>query len=267
MATIKALMNLKGRRALVTGALGFLGVEIAKTLAELGADLVLVDRKVGDLEKLSEQLSTDWNVESEYYYCDLESEIQRIQLVSKVRSKIKPLNILVNNAAFVGTDEIPGWAVPFEEQSIDTWRRALEVNLTAVFHLSQSLMPLLRKSEGASIINIGSIYGVCGPDWALYEGSRMGNPAAYGVSKGGIIQLSRWLATTVAPDVRVNVISPGGIARGQSSKFMGRYEEKVPLGRMATEEDFRGVLMLLATDLSRYITGQNILVDGGWSAW
>jgi NAD(P)-dependent dehydrogenase (short-subunit alcohol dehydrogenase family) len=125
----------------------------------------------------------------------------------------------------------------------------------------------MMESKGASIINVASIYGIAGPDWSLYEGTKIGNPAAYAVSKGGLIQFTRWLATTVAPGIRVNAISPGGILRGQPKNFVERYSAKVPLGRMAKEDDFRGIIAYLATDLSEYVTGQNISIDGGWSIW
>jgi NAD(P)-dependent dehydrogenase (short-subunit alcohol dehydrogenase family) len=174
---------------------------------------------------------------------------------------------LVNNAAFVGTSNLKGWVVPFEDQTIETWHRALEVNLAAPFHLCQKLSPLLRKSRGASIINIASIYGHCGPDWRLYDGTTMGNPAAYSASKGGLIQLTRWLSTTLAPFIRVNTISPGGVFRNQPECFTRQYEARTPLQRMATEDDFIGAVTFLATDLSRYVTGQNICVDGGWGVW
>jgi NAD(P)-dependent dehydrogenase (short-subunit alcohol dehydrogenase family) len=143
----------------------------------------------------------------------------------------------------------------------------LEVNLTAAFDLCQGLVPLLRAAKGASIINIASIYGEYGPDWRLYDGTDMANPAAYGATKGGLIQLTRWLATTLAPQIRVNAISPGGILRGQPEKFVARYEARTPLGRMATEDDFRGIVAYLASDLSKYMTGQKISVDGGWGVW
>ena len=120
------------------------------------------------------------------------------------------------------------WVDDFEEQSLETWRRAIEVNLTSAFHLCQALTPELKRSNGGSIINIASIYGQFGPDWRLYEGANMGNPAAYGVSKGGLIQLTRWLATTIAPDVRVNSISPGGIYRGQPEEFVSKYSNRTP---------------------------------------
>ena len=129
------------------------------------------------------------------------------------------------------------------------------------------MTPLLKATEGASIINIASIYGEYGPDWSLYEGTYMSNPAAYSASKGGLIQFTRWLATTIAPDIRVNAISPGGIFRNQPEVFVKRYEAKTPLGRMATEDDFRGVVAFLASDMSRYVTGQNLVMDGGWGVW
>jgi len=200
-------------------------------------------------------------------HSDLEKQEQRAELIGWVKSGAKGLNILINNAAFVGSSELQGWAVPFEEQSVETWRRALELNLTAAFDLCQGLMPMLRDAEGASIINIASIYGEFGPDWRLYEGTGMSNPAAYGASKGGLIQFTRWLATTVSPQVRANAISPGGIFRGQPEKFVSRYETRTPLGRMAREEDIRGTVAHLASDLSKYVTGQVLRVDGGWGAW
>lgn len=267
VTTIKKLINLEGRRALITGATGGLGKVMADTLAELGADLVLVDRTALDLANLAETITHRWGVKVEYRCCDLEQQSQRSELIGWLKSSGENLNILINNAAFVGTSELQGWGVPFEEQTVDTWRRALEVNLTAVFDLCQGLTPLLRAAEGASIINIASIYGMYGPDWGLYEGTSMSNPAAYGASKGGLIQFTRWLATTIKPNVRVNAISPGGIFRNQPEEFVQRYEARTPLGRMANEDDFRGAVAYLASDLSTYVTGQNLAVDGGWGVW
>lgn len=267
MTTIKQLINLKGRRALITGATGALGKVMSDTLAELGADLVLVDRPESDFENLAKTLTQRWGVKIQYRGCDLEQKNQRSELIEWLITSGENLNILINNAAFVGTTDLQGWAVPFEEQTVDTWRRALEVNLTAVFDLCQGITPMLKLSDGASIINVASIYGMHGPDWSLYEGTSMSNPAAYGASKGGLIQFSRWLATTIKPNVRVNTISPGGIFRNQPEEFVRRYEARTPLGRMATEDDFRGAIVYLASDLSKYVTGQNLAVDGGWGAW
>jgi len=141
------------------------------------------------------------------------------------------------------------------------------VNLVSAFVLVQAARDALVASGRGSVILFGSIYGVVGPDPALYGGTDMVNPVAYGASKGGVIQLMRYLATTLAPTVRVNAISPGGIAREQPAVFRERYESRTPLARMGSEEDIKGAVVYLAGDLSAYVTGHNLVVDGGWTAW
>jgi len=267
MKKISDLMSLDGRCALITGALGGIGQEIALTIAELGGDLILIDQPGLDYDPLKQKISDNWDVSIEFISCDLESENSRMSLIEKIISSESRLDILINNAAFVGDSNLDGWIDNFSQQSIKTWNRALEVNLTAAFHLSQGFSPLLKKNSNGSIINISSIYGVVAPDYSLYKDINMGNPAAYSVSKGGLIQLTKWLSTTISPEIRVNVISPGGVRRNQSIEFIKRYESKTPLGRMANEEDFKGAIAYLASDLSGYVTGQNLIVDGGWTVW
>ncbi len=267
MTTLQHLMDMRGRRVLLTGATGAIGRVMADTLVEMGADLVLIDRPGSDFDSLISNLDEKWSISTSSISCDLESEESREKLIEKIKQDGAGVSCLINNAAFVGTSDLQNWIVPFEDQSVEVWRRALEVNLTAAFHLSQGLTSELRKSIGGNIINVTSIYGEYGPDWRLYEETEMGNPAAYGASKGGLNQFTRWLATTIAPDVRVNAISPGGVYRNQPNKFVERYIERNPLNRMATEDDFRGVVAYLASDLSKYVTGQVLHVDGGWGVW
>jgi NAD(P)-dependent dehydrogenase (short-subunit alcohol dehydrogenase family) len=267
MTTLMELSNLKGRRALITGAAGGLGQMFADTLAELGADLILVDLPGTDLVGLADRLNVDWKVSAEVIFCDLENQDQRSGLIKQVTTSISYLNILVNNAALVGSSDLEGWRVSFEEQSIDTWRRATEINLTAVFDLCQRFLPLMKNAAGANIVNVASIYGSYGPDWSLYKDTEMGNPAAYAATKGGLIQLTRWLATTIAPGVRVNCLSPGGIFRDQPQNFQSRYRLRTPLARMATEQDFRGAIAFLSSDLSAFVTGHILEVNGGWGVW
>jgi NAD(P)-dependent dehydrogenase (short-subunit alcohol dehydrogenase family) len=256
-----------GRTAVVTGGAGYLGRVFGETLVELGAHVVLVDRDDEVLADAAAQVGRAGRGSVAVRRCDLESGDDRRALAAALDTAPGGVSVLVHNAAFVGTSGLSGWATPFEAQSVETWRRALEVNLTAPFELTQALLPALRRAAGASVVNVGSIYGVLGPDWSLYEGTAMANPAAYAASKGGLLQLTRWLATTLAPTVRVNAIVPGGIARGQPAAFVDRYTARTPLGRMATEDDFRGVLAFLASDASAYVTGQAVAIDGGWSAW
>jgi NAD(P)-dependent dehydrogenase (short-subunit alcohol dehydrogenase family) len=267
MKKIADLLSLKGRRALITGAIGGIGQEIALTIAELGGDLILVDRPNSNYDMIKKTVLNNWNVDIRCIDCDLENENSRINLINEVFKGNVNLDILINNAAFVGESSLKGWVEDFDKQSIQAWNSALEVNLTAPFHLSQAFTPLLKKSGNGSIINIASIYGINAPDYSLYSGTDMGNPAGYSASKGGLLQLTRWLSTTIAPDVRVNSISPGGVWRNQPKQFVERYEQRTPLERMAVEEDVKGAIAYLASNLSAYVTGQNIVVDGGWTVW
>lgn len=267
MRSLDALKNLEGRVAVVTGGAGHLGGAMADALAELGCAICLLDRPGSALRDRCDELGLRWKVDVAGFEVDLEQENSRAAVPGLLADRFGRADILINNAAFVGDSTLRGWVVPFEEQRIDTWRRALEVNLTAAFHLSQLLSPMLKADGKGSIINVGSIYGVVGPDLRLYEGTAMGNPAAYAASKGGLVQMTRWLSSVLAPDVRVNCISPGGIARGQPAAFAERYVSRTPLRRMGTEEDFKGAVAFFASDLSAWVTGENLMVDGGWTVW
>jgi NAD(P)-dependent dehydrogenase (short-subunit alcohol dehydrogenase family) len=265
--SLRELMSLDGRVALVTGGAGHIGRAIAHALAELGAGVAVVDISASPCAEVATELSQRWPVAAAGFDCDLEHSEGVRDLPRRVRERFGRIDIIVNCAAFVGTSGLEGWAVPFEQQSDSTWRRALEVNLTAPFVLVQAAAGDLRASGHGSVINVSSIYGLAGPDWRLYEGTDLGNPAAYAASKGGLIQATRWLATTLAPDVRVNAIAPGGVFRGTPEPFLSRYVARTPLARMAREEDFKGAVAYLASDLSAYMTGQCLTVDGGWTVW
>ncbi|MDE2290513.1 MAG: SDR family oxidoreductase, partial [Elusimicrobia bacterium] len=199
--------------------------------------------------------------------CDLGVEAATRAAARQAARALGGLDVLVHSAAYVGTTQVPGWAVPFAEQTTGAFEQALRVNLTAAFTLVHESRAALARSGRGSVILLGSIYGVVGPDYSLYEGLTMANPVGYAASKGGLIQTVRHLSTTLAPRVRVNAMSPGGVLRGQPRAFIERYERKTPLGRMAVEEDFKGAIAYLASDLSSYVTGQNLMVDGGWTAW
>lgn len=267
MKSIRELMDLTGRTALVTGGAGHIGRAMCQALAESGADVAILDRGADATRTVADQITQKFNVKTMDITVDLAARDAVTTVPNMVVETLGRLDILVNCAAFVGTSDLDGWVTEFENQSVETWRAALETNLTAPFVLIQAATPHLRQSGHGSIINVGSTYGVVGPDWSLYEGTSMGNPAAYAASKGGLTQFTRWLATTLGPDIRANCISPGGIARGQDRAFVNRYESRTPLKRMGTEEDMKGALLYLASDLSAYVTGHNLIVDGGWTAW
>jgi len=268
MKSLRELMDLNKRVAIVTGGAGCIGFALAESLAELGSNIVLLDINKEQVVEKAKNIKDTYNVETLPLCVDLANDKEIREVPSIVINKFGSIDILINCAALIGTSGLDGWVVPFEKQKVDTWRKALEINLTAVFLLVQGCRQALIDSKHGSVINIGSIYGVVGPDMRLYEGvDHMGNPAAYAASKGGLLQFTRWLATVLAPSVRVNSISPGGIFRDHKDPFFSRYIERTPLKRMGREEDLKGAVAYLASDLSSYVTGQNLMVDGGWTAW
>lgn len=266
MKTVTQLMDLKGRVALITGGAGHIGSAMAEAIAELGGNIVILDIDAQQAEAVASRLVKEYAVETMAIQVDLGNDERVRAMPAEVIKKFGRLDILVNNAALVGTSNLKGWGVPFKEQSVETWRKAMDINLTAVFVLTQACAEALEASGHGSIINIGSIYGLVGPQMALYDGTNLGNPGAYAASKGGLLQLTRWLASVMAPKVRVNSITFGGIFREHKDPFLSRYVARTLLGRMGVEEDAKGAVAYLASDLSAYVTGQNIVVDGGWTA-
>lgn len=258
---------MQGKTAVITGGSGHIAYAMCESLAENGCDLVLIDVNADGLLERKNQLTSLYNIQVKTLVKDLEVERQVKEISDFIEQEVNQIDVLINNAAFVGDTKLEGWGVPFEQQSMSTWRRAVEVNLNSAFYLTQLLTGSLRKSQNGSIINIGSIYGVSAPDMGLYDGTNMGNAAAYAASKGGLLQLTKWLSTVLAPQIRVNSITPGGVRRNQPQIFHQAYVKRTPLGRMATEEDFKGATIYLASDLSKYVTGQNLIIDGGWTTW
>ena len=257
---------MQGRSALVTGGAGHIGRVVGEGLAELGAKVSVLDL---DAEACQEQTEVFAKIQGNSgvgVACDLKNEAATRSAVHQVVSSTGGLDIIVHCAAYVGTTEAPGWAVPFEEQTVEAWDDAMRINLTSAFVLAQEAKGALAASGHGSVIFFVSIYGVVGPDLHLYEGTGMVNVTGYGASKGGLLQLTRYLATIMAPEVRVNSISPGGVYRGQPEVFHQRYKAGAPLGRMAKEEDLKGAVAYLASDMSAYVTGHNLVVDGGWTA-
>ena len=261
------MTDLQGRVAVITGGGGHIGSKMGEALAELGADIVILDVDKELTHSTCEKIENLYGVATLPLVKDLTDLSALGEIPQLILKDFGGIHILINNAAVGGKHNLTGWVTSFESQSIESWEVALRVNLTAAFELTKVCSQALKGSGQGSVVNVSSIYGMVGPDWSLYKDTDLGNPAAYAVSKGGLIQLTKWLATTLAPNVRVNAISPGGVFRDHDDVFKTRYESKTPLKRMASEDDFKGVAVFLASDLSRYVTGQNIAVDGGWTVW
>lgn len=257
--TFTELASLSGRVALVTGANGHIGSVFCSALEELGARVAAADlAAAGHAEESRGR---------ERFPVDLRSEQDTRQLIPRVLDRFGRLDVFVHCAAYVGTTSVEGWSAPFGEQSVAAWDEALRVNLTAAFVLGQEARAALTRSGHGSIVLVSSIYGVVSSDPRLYDGTEMHSPAGYSASKAGLIQLARHMAVEFAPGVRVNTLAPGGVWRAQPRAFVERYEARTPLRRMAREEDLKGALAFLASDLSSYVTGHNLVVDGGWTTW
>lgn len=250
--------------AAITGGAGHIGQAIAHTLAARGVHIAVIDKDAALGNKFVSELSKHGGKHS-----FIEADLLQPDVFAAIKRAIEKnhgrLDYLVNNAAFY--DDTPGWGVKFAEEGYEAWQKVMRVNLLAPFFLVQALHPLLEKSDDASVVNIGSIMACVGPDHSLYEGTDMTNPAAYAASKGGLLQVTRWLSTVLAPKVRVNMVSPGGVERGQNPDFIARYNKRTPLGRMAKEGDISGMVAFLLSPDAAYITGQHMLIDGGWTAW
>ncbi len=264
--TFRDLSDLRGRTALVVGGAGHIGRTTTDVLLELGAAVAVLDLDEPQCHQIvAEAAVSGGRVMA--VPCDLSDERSTREAVRRTIAEFASLDIIVHCAAYTGTTPIPGWVAPFEEQTVRAWDEALRVNLTSAFVIVQEAKQTLCASGHGSVILLSSIYGMVGPDMGLYEKTEMGNPAGYGASKGGLLQLGRYLSTVLGPGIRVNSISPGGIWRDQPEVFYERYVRRTPLARMATEEDLKGAIAYLASDLSSYVTGQNMVIDGGWTAW
>jgi len=258
------LFSLEDKVAIVTGAYGHLGSAISKALAAFGAHVVLVGRNEQRLKEFVNQNQSSFENRLKYFVCDVTHEEDFQKVVEKVVSKYGTIDILVNNA-YVKQNE------PFEELTKSEWNHALEHTLTHYFTCTKAVSPIMLKSKSGSIINIASVYSFLGTDQRIFMPLGKKSPIHYSVAKGGILQLTRYLATLWADKgIRVNAISPGHFPpkRGpERPDYINEITKRVPMGRIGQPDDLAGAVVFLASGASSYVTGQNLIVDGGWSVW
>jgi NAD(P)-dependent dehydrogenase (short-subunit alcohol dehydrogenase family) len=264
------LFSLKNKTAIVTGALGLLGKKHCEALAQAGANVVVADMNETAVEQFAESLGEQHGG----LKVDVTSERSLKEARDKIITRYGSIDILVNNAAINDMFENPGMAKElsaFENYPLDAFKKSLDVNVTGVFLASRVFGTVMANQGSGSIINIASTYGVVGPDQSIYRDEN-GNQtfyksAVYPVTKGAVINFTRFLAAYWGnKGVRVNTLSPGGVENGQDQFFIQNYSSKTLLGRMANPADYQGALVFLASDASAYMTGANLIVDGGWTA-
>jgi 2-deoxy-D-gluconate 3-dehydrogenase len=274
--TIQEKFDLTGRVAVVTGGVGLLGTEFCRTLAEAGAAVVVVDLNDSASQAVAESLTKD-GAKGLAAPTDITRPEAVNALVEKTLSMFGRLDILVNSAALdpkFDPDAVSKGITPgaFEDYPLDLWNSALNVNLTGMFLMTQACVkPMLEQGKKGSIINICSTYGLNGPDQRIYirEGKRIAfKPVYYTVTKAGVLGFTRYLAAYYAnTEIRVNALTPGGVFNNHEDYFVKNYSAKTILGRMANKDEMNGALLFLASDASSYMTGNNVVVDGGWTAW
>ena len=265
--------SLNGKTAIITGGAGILGKHFSEGLASFGSHVVIVDLNKNAAEILASDLTRRYGQQCISIECDVSEPASVNSMVDEVVKQFGDIHVLHNNAASKSSD-LEAFFAPFEEYTLDQWREVAKVNIDGMFLVAQAIgKKMVEQNKGGSIVQTASIYGVLGPDSRIYEGSSyMGHsintPAVYSVSKAAVIGLTKYLATYWAEkNIRVNCITPGGVESGQNDVFKEKYSSRVPLGRMAQPEEMVGALLYLASNASSYVTGQNIIIDGGLSVW
>ncbi len=244
-------MTLKDKIIIVAGGSGLLGKAFVEDITRKGGIAVNADR------------AAETSPDGKTFRLEVTSQESIRELVEQTLDRFGRIDGLVNSA-YPRTED---WGVRFERIPADSWRKNIDMQLNSCFLLCQAVLSVMERQSSGSIVNIASIYGMVGNDFSLYEEYGGTSPAAYSAIKGGIINFSRYLASYYGKKgIRVNCVSPGGIYDRQPASFVKKYEAKVPMGRMGEPDDIAPAVSFLLSDEAKYITGQNLAVDGGWTA-
>ena len=289
MWNFKKLLDFSDKTVIITGGAGLLGRVYAVALLQTGAKVILFDKKI-DKKKLLDKIKTESNIEQNklnnlrVIKCDITNPKKVAEVFKKLDKSLHNLKILINNASLVkqvGNDNLLDDYKPFLKMKPQDWEEYFSVDLTGTLLVTQKTIPYMQKNGGGTIINISSTYGLLSPDQRLYKyfnkklsikekklGIKIEKPIGYSISKSGTLNLTRFLATKFAENnIRVNTMTLGGVYDNNPTEFVKSYAERTPLGRMANKTEYAGPLLFLASDMSSYMTGSNLIVDGGWTAW
>jgi len=276
--TVKEQFDLTGKNVVITGGSGFLGMYFAEGVAEMGGLPILIDLKNDSVKKASLILK-EKGFDVYGYSLDITSPEGVKEIFEKIAHKHTHIDCLINAAAFAMKNLREGgneFFAPFEEYLLSNWQMSIDVNLTGTFLVTQTVGKLMKNAQKGSIVNIASDVAIISPDHRIYQpndqlgykGVDFNTPAAYSVSKAGILALTRYLATYWSQHgIRVNSVSPAGVFRDQDPGFVKMLSSRIPLARMAYPEELKGPVVFLCSDASSYMTGTNLVVDGGRTIW
>lgn len=260
------LLDLSGKTVVLTGAAGFLGSIYAHSFLKSGANLVLADLDIQKCKKFFNTLDKHSKEKCLPVKLDVTNKKSVKNLTLKTLKKFGKIDVLINNAVDQGTNSLR--KTNFENFPLSEWNKELSVNLTGVFLCCQEIGKIMKKQKNGVILNISSIYGNVAPDPRIYKNNGLTPTISYSVTKGGIISLTKYLASYWNNSgIRVNTLSLGGVKNNQNKEFIKKYSSKTMIGRMANDDEFVGLLLFMSSDLSSYMTGSNVVVDGGWTAW
>lgn len=274
--TVPAMFDLTGRVAILTGGAGMLGRQYTRTLLEAGAKVVVADMNADFARTAAEEAMRDAGGEALGWRVDVRGKAEVEAMTAGVQQKFGRLDILINNAAIdpkFDATLAARQANTFEDYPLELWQQSLDVNLTGTFLCSQAAGKIMLRQKRGVIVNICSTYGLVAPDQRLYQRAgeneqKLFKPAPYSVTKAGVAHFTRYLAAYWgAAGIRVNTLTPGGVFNSQDAEFVTRYASRTPLGRMAQQNEMNGAMLFLVSDASSYMTGANVVVDGGWTAW
>ena len=276
--TTKNFFNLKNKIIVITGGSGFLGSEFSSTLSDVGAIPIILDKNKASLELLKKKFIKK-KQRGFFFLVDLNNETKVNVVINSIIKKYKKIDCLINAAGFTGEDMLKtdsNFFEKFENYDFRLWQKSLNGNLSSTFILTKSVAKHMLKRKKGSIINIASDVGIISPDHRIYEadkkinykGVNFNTPLSYSVAKSGIISMTRYLATYWAKKgIRVNCVSPAGVYKKHNKKFVKQLSERIPLGRMAKPEELNGAIIYLCSNASSYVTGHNLVVDGGRTIW
>ena len=276
--TSKNFFNLKNKIIVITGGSGFLGSEFSSTLSDVGAIPIILDKNNASLELLKKKFIKK-KQRGLFFLVDLNNETKVNVVINSIIKKYRKIDCLINAAGLTGEDMLKtdsNFFEKFENYDFKLWQKSLNGNLSSTFILTKSVAKHMLKRKKGSIINIASDVGIISPDHRIYEadkkinykGVNFNTPLSYSVAKSGIISMTRYLATYWAKKgIRVNCVSPAGVYKKHNKKFVKQLSERIPLGRMAKPEELNGAIIYLCSNASSYVTGHNLVVDGGRTIW
>ena len=269
---IPKIFDVKHKNIVLTGASGTLGSQYSHFLSAAGANMILVDLDDKKNKMLEKQIVKIYHTKCKSYLADISNKEEIKNVSSKIISEFGTIDGLINNAGFTSTfakKQTKSYVTSFEEFPLELWNKTLAVNLTGVFLCSQEFGKVMAKRKKGVIINIASHYGLIGADQRIYGKSGLNLSASYAASKAGIVNLTRYLASYWRKkNIRVNTLTPGGVLnrKHHSREFVKKYSERTILNRMANENEYNGAILFLISDASSYMTGGNLVIDGGWTA-